>query len=518
MIPRFRNLADALNSEFFQFASKQNKTITDRLLKSTRLENAIYNEFRADQDDTLKTVEVEGLKKLSTFPALAQDVFQSLYSLNPRRNDENDLSTPARKFNSYILNDLIHGDTYPTLKSLCEGRELPAYEAAKEFIENIAEHLDELLQAAGGDKNSLNVLEKLEKQLERLKSDLKNAELDEQIIILANKTDSKARQVAALNKMVEDNLRSERSAIQVIIKTAADKAVEKARQICDSLISWGDGEGDTMGRNAVNAEILKRTRGNSKLIDIAKYLGRFREMLANLRKNAYAFGRGENYSLELGNNLQLVISSEFVLLAAPETIPLFLKKYQTRTLKQYQRRERIYKGNGDIIVCLDESGSTTGEPAAWGKALALALLEVAKINKRNFALIHFSGKNSFQTDVFPQGKSDFENLLRVAETFLGGGTNYETPLTEALRLIADGSFQNADVVFVTDGECALPEEFAEKFREEKAARNFTVTGLLLDKETPGFEFSLHPFCESVYRTSEIAESDIVRDMLGKRTV
>ena len=48
------------------------------------------------------------------------------------------------------------------------------------------------------------------------------------------------------------------------------------------------------------------------------------------------------------------------------SVPLFVKKYQQRRLKQYRRREPIHKGMGDIICCLDESGSTRGDAAADG--------------------------------------------------------------------------------------------------------------------------------------------------------
>lgn len=55
--------------------------------------------------------------------------------------------------------------------------------------------------------------------------------------------------------------------------------------------------------------------------------------------------------------------------------------------------------NGDIICCLDESDSTKGDAAAWGKAIALTLLDIAMDSSRSFALIHFSGSGS-RADVF----------------------------------------------------------------------------------------------------------------------
>ena len=52
---------------------------------------------------------------------------------------------------------------------MCEGRELPAYEAASEFITRTAGELDDLLGNIGGEKGSLHTLEKLEQAEENMK-------------------------------------------------------------------------------------------------------------------------------------------------------------------------------------------------------------------------------------------------------------------------------------------------------------------------------------------------------------
>jgi len=197
-------------------------------------------------------------------------------------------------------------------------------------------------------------------------------------------------------------------------------------------------------------------------------------------------------------------------------MPLFLRKYQRGQIKQYQRREPVYKGMGDIICCLDESSSTKGDPAAWGKAVALTLLEIAADSGRDFALIHFSGGGSFKVDVFQPGEYSMEDKLRAAETFLGGGTDFQTPMDQALLLMELGGYENADIVFITDGECELPDAYVEQLRTEQAARRFTVTGVLLDKGEPGMEFSLTPFCQNIYRTSELLGDEIVRELVAKR--
>lgn len=170
---------------------------------------------------------------------------------------------------------------------------------------------------------------------------------------------------------------------------------------------------------------------------------------------------------------------------------------------------------GDIICCLDESGSTRGDAAAWGKAVAMTLLDIAAENRRKFALIHFADSSSCKVDIFLPGQYSVQDKINAAETFLGGGTNFKQPLDEAIQLMGTG-FENADIVFLTDGLCELPEDYLAKLHKEQAARKFTVTGILLDAGSPGMDFSLMPFCQKIYRTSELAGDEIVRSVISQR--
>ena len=163
-------------------------------------------------------------------------------------------------------------------------------------------------------------------------------------------------------------------------------------------------------------------------------------MLSELRKNDYAHGRGEKYSITRGRDLKNLLSGELALLASPATTPLFLRKYNAKGLLQYAKRERIHKGHGGIIVCLDESGSTKGENAEWGKALALAVQDSCAHEGRKFALVHFSGAGQIRTDRFLPGQYTSADLLSAAEHFFDGGTDFETPIREALRLINEEEF------------------------------------------------------------------------------
>ena len=528
MLKQYRTIQDVLASPWAQRTAvpKAASNQTDRILHSTKLESSIYHDLRHD-DSCMDEIEQSAGKKLKSFPALSQDVFQSFYSLMPRRNDEENLSVAARKFNAPILDHITQSEEYPTLKEVCEGRELPAYEAATEFVARASGELDDLLSKLGGKSGSLSTLEKLEQaedkaadelaglleQLQRSQQD--NPTLNEAVIKAANEAQSKHQQVEAVGKLIDASQTQNRASVSGIIQQAMSAATEKAKEVQSIIGAWSSDPAD-LKRTPVNEEILERVRRSNTLRDISKYLGRFREIFAQCKRNGFAYGRGEKYSLELGNDLSRALTSELAMLATPETQPLFLRKYQRKQIKQYRRREPIYRGAGDIVCCLDESGSTIGDTASWGKAVALALLEIAATDGRKFALVHFSGPGSFKTDVFLPGQYAMENKLRAAETFLDGGTDFRTPLNEALRLMQENGFENADIVFITDGECELSENYIQDLQAAQVERRFTVTGVLLDQDDAGMDFSLKSFCQNIYRTSELTGEQIMQGLVSNR--
>ncbi|HIY12953.1 MAG TPA: hypothetical protein H9842_05155, partial [Candidatus Agathobaculum merdipullorum] len=120
---------------------------------------------------------------------------------------------------------------------------------------------------------------------------------------------------------------------------------------------------------------------------------------------------------------------------------------------------------------------------------------------------HFSGKGQFRTDLFLPGQYTSEDLLFAAEHFFDGGTNFETPIREALRLINEESFENADILFITDGEKSISDELAEQLQNAIQEARCSVVGLLLDADSPGMEFTLEKFCERICRISEMHDKD-----------
>ena len=383
------------------------------------------------------------------------------------------------------------------------------------------------MEQVGGEKKALDTLERLEqkrdKSLEQLQQLFKqleqsgpNPELEKQALAAANKAQSQVNQADAVGRMVQDSALKNKDAIAALVAQARKAAAEKAESTAAALMSWGYGpDSNDPKKLEMDRELVDWVCKSKTLMEVARHLGRLKELINGKRKNGYAYGLGEKYSIELGGDINRALGSEFAALATPETLPLFLRKLQRKGLKQYQRREPICKGSGDIICMLDESASAK-KAAPWCKAVALALLDIAMQGQRRFAMIHFAGVGHFQTDLFLPGQYDREDVLKAAETFLDRNTDYATPLQEALRLMEQEGFENADMVFVTDGACALPEAFLTQLKEQQAQRRFHITGVLLDQDAVGFSFSLEPFCAEILRTSQLTQENIAQRLLEQR--
>lgn len=154
----------------------------------------------------------------------------------------------------------------------------------------------------------------------------------------------------------------------------------------------------------------------------------------------------------------------------------------------YDSRGERPTGRGAVIACVDTShsmyaagpGGVTRE--AWSKACALALLDQVRHAGRDFVGILFSAEDRIQVFRFPAGRSaGIEQVLDFAETFLGGGTSYQAPLTVARELLEeefdDATSTRGDIVMITDDECGVTEEWTRGWNDARRVLGFRLFGL-----------------------------------------
>ena len=498
---RFFSLDQVLRSPLFDFsASLQSPKRTDRSTRPTSLGDMDFAEASAPyylEDDVL--------------PLLA-DLFHLLFAQELRltRSDERDVY--VRLVQSAFVDDLLKRDDFLQLRNLCKGNAFAAMEAARAYQQAVQSNM---LDCADEAETLTSVLTRLEQRHDAANAKLRDLVQQAQTdpaqtpaaLQTASEVASTAEQIRVVTSMIQAKMQKRSAETAQVICVALRCSLNAAVLAKCVAQCWGDESQSTPQQAEHNQFLLDRVRNNPMLQGITRQLGRMKEMLSDLRKNDYAHGRGEKYTVTRGRDMKNLLSGELALMASPATTPLFLRKYHAKGLLQYAKRERVHKGYGDVIVCLDESGSTEGENAEWGKALALAVQDICAHEGRKYALIHFSGKGQLRTDLFLPGQYTSEDLLFAAEHFFDGGTNFETPIREALRLINEESFENADILFITDGEKSISDELAEQLQNAIQEARCSVVGLLLDADSPGMEFTLEKFCERICRISEMHDKD-----------
>nr|WP_246260528.1 VWA domain-containing protein [Streptomyces typhae] len=254
--------------------------------------------------------------------------------------------------------------------------------------------------------------------------------------------------------------------------------------------AWGVGSGAlermSFGERARLAERLR----TSRLARWAELIGRFRQMADGERARKVENANGELVGVTLGDDLSRVIPSELANLGLPGSRALFAARYAAGELMLYDSQGEQDTGRGAIVACVDTShsmyvegpGGVTRE--AWAKACALALLDQARHAGRDFVGILFSAADKIQVFRFPAGPpADTAQVLDFAESFLGGGTSYQTPLTAAAELLEeefnDAARTRGDIVMLTDDECGVTEEWTRGWNEAKRLLGFRVFGVAI---------------------------------------
>ena len=243
------------------------------------------------------------------------------------------------------------------------------------------------------------------------------------------------------------------------------------------------------------------------LQEIAEMAGRFKKIAKKKMKSSAQFTM-ECRDLSLGNEISRTIPLEFAKYIFPQSRGEFLKRYAEAELFIFNKKGKERKGKGPIIICMDESSSMNAMKAE-SKAFCLALLVIAKQQKRDLAIVPFAstvGNPLF----FVKGKSTTEMLLQYSQSFLGGGTNYEKPLRETLNILLKSKFNEADVLFVTDGSSFLSNNFIEEFCEIKRKRKFECTSIVLTKDIHSLNVDVvQRFSDNVIVVRNLLEAEAV---------
>lgn len=288
---------------------------------------------------------------------------------------------------------------------------------------------------------------------------------------------------------------------------AAKRAKEKVEEVSETLQTWGFEEGELTREGIPEAlALLERIQNNKAFKDFAKILGRIKKIAARKARSKEQAEGVRVTKFETGRDIKRAVSSELVALAHPALRTKALTRWSRGELRLRGEEAKQKMGEGPVVACEDASGSMDGAKQQWAKAIVLALAYYAKLRNRTFAWVMYDGRVQ-RSKVYLRGRLSPKDLLEIAESRSGGGTDFVPPLREALRYVREGGLSKADIAFITDGDSYVADAFLAEFLAEKRAREVNVVGILCDAGHTS-DATLNRFCDGdILRASSFSDAD-----------
>ncbi|MDD4901365.1 MAG: hypothetical protein PHS62_04695 [Patescibacteria group bacterium] len=285
---------------------------------------------------------------------------------------------------------------------------------------------------------------------------------------------------------------------------AAQKTHTAVEEVSKTIDSWGLEEGELVQMGIPEAmTLLEKMRQSDALKKFAQLLGRIKRIAA---RKAASDDKAEGIRVakpETGRDIKRALPRELIALAHPALRVQALKRWTRGELALRGEEQKRKLGEGPVVVCEDSSGSMDGVKQQWAKAIVLSLAHYAKLRNRSFAWIMFDSAVK-RSKIYQCGRLSPKDLLEIAESRSGGGTDFEIPLREAVKVICTAGLKKADIAFITDGDCAVSDEFVREFGEVKKALEVNVFAVLCDVGHTA-EATIAKFSDRIERASSFNE-------------
>ncbi len=295
-----------------------------------------------------------------------------------------------------------------------------------------------------------------------------------------------------------DTLQADSEARADAVRRAARQGLQQAESMIDETTavintfsggygpSTGFGKGDQPLTTKDKIALAQRVGQSKRLQQLAQLCGRFTRIALAVQRSRVQHPPDEVTNITFGDDLELVLPSELALLADPDLEDLFFLRFAEKSLLQYELIGSEKQGRGPIIVALDESYSmvstfagSTYSKELWSKAVTLALLAIARLQKRDFVVIHFASRGQLQLHRFPKGEGSYPDVIATMDSFFGGGTDFEPWMEQALTLVEEAALNKADVICVSDGLAEIDRATLERWQRVRKLREMRAYAVLI---------------------------------------
>lgn len=434
---------------------------------------------------------------------LATDLFGSVFKYRPQLREPAEISAPYR-VNRKLTGEGMGLPEYERLRLYTRLHEAESAVATEVILKEVLKHLTDedrqaLQRAAKADEQHQQALERAQALEEFLQEHPDQADRETQwrkngkVQKLADRLETFQQWASEAEADLQDATQGledilESPALRPALRRGMEEATEDLEAFEQFCLSWGTEAGELQRLPAEEKlALMHQILGSPKLRRLAEMVGRLKRLALSKRTTRVTTVPEEVVDVTQGSNLARTLPSELALLEDPDREILFYERFLGGKLLEYELRGREFQAKGPIVCCVDNSGSMEGEREIWSKAVALALAEIARQDRRSFYVVHFGGPSdpleTFGIEPTDRGKVRLQKVLDIATYFLGGGTDFHQPLSEAANIIGRKSthaaYRKADIVCITDGGARLTEDFQATFLKRKAQWEFRLFSVII---------------------------------------
>ncbi|KLU62300.1 protein ViaA [Peptococcaceae bacterium CEB3] len=452
----------------------------------------------------LQKIETRGEEIFPGYVNLMGDQWSALYKTSPEFNPEADSRAAAHR---PLIQKMMASEEYQKLRGQTMLDDFSSAIGTVSMSEKIIEYIEERQKQDEQAKKMLEQQKEMQKQLQQNqqamdKRDMQGKQPTKQ---QEQKAQSLAEQLGQLEQQMGQQLADGMDMSQMVSQIAQD--ARDAKESMENLMAGtqaGSGHSEMqkipLRQQLALAEVLKH---NETVKKVAEWAGRFKAIARKKQKSKHVFSV-EREGIIHGDDPELLLPTELAMLKNPATKLDFYRRFTEKETLQYAPQGKDAAGKGPIVLCLDKSGSMVRmKEQAAGFALAIAM--IAKRQHRDFAYIPFDDDVG-GTMTFHRGKIPVRDMLEIATEFMNGGTNFEEPLHEAIRVMEKQSrFKNADVVFVTDGCAQVSDGFIADYHAKKKKLDFKCMGCVLGSGQSE-QLELEKFADEWFSATNLVEA------------
>lgn len=504
-------------SEFIRLVNNEPLT-----LACSALADFLWDDFIRDSRPVVKyLIDHHNIKQLSRF---GKEIFDRLYNGDNvrwlvtedayeqyfRRVCDGDSAAipegykPENGIWYAIMADLTQAAGWGDLLTRCVGNQFNSGNNAV----NILNKLSEVIQNAIEEQQfNVELLTSAGQKLQQLREEFQKAQKAGD-----TKGANEARRAGkALNQAIND-----------AIQQAAERMQPQASQIIDQVIRDSDNTNEALsalhgvepGAGAKTndlkekQELANRLRNNKQLRTLTKKLGALRRVWTQRKRAKSATASYEAITgATFGNDVTRAFPAELALAGTPQGRALFALKFSQKTIltKDYTAQQKNL-GKGPVVMYIDVSGSMSGEPELWSKAIAFVIAEEALKENRKVYINLFDTRVDQTVELTPKSNNLKTMLDFVGTWTLGGGTSFNAVLSHAVDRGCKDS--RADVLLITDGQSEVNENLKRRVKAFKATTGTQWSTVCINTEVPDVcrEFSDDVYSVNVYNTENTVDA------------